>query len=241
MPTTALKQLQDPWAQSDSLSNAVLSWRLLFPLIWHYGRLPPLAYLAMPFLGCVFTLWLAAWLSVRRLGNWRQAWMATALFAALPWFFVSTGWLSYFDSWLMLGLLVVAFLPSRVAVALACLLTPWIDERFILALPVVVPVRMIALGRIEQCALRSLLMDLAVIVAASCPYLGIRALVWLRGDPAASGYVRQYWAEMLTVPIPRFFLGLWSGYRAGWLMIGAAISFTAHALAGNGEGCSRRS
>lgn len=226
----ALAQLQDPWVQSDSPSNAVLSWRLLFPLVWHYGKLPPLAYLAMPFLGCVLTLWLAAWLSLRRFGDWRRTWMATALFAALPWFFVSTGWLAYFDSWLMLGMLVAAFIPSRVALALVCLSMPWIDERFLLALPVVVPVRMIALGRIEQGAWRGLLADLAVIVAASCPYLGIRAAIWLRGDPGSSGYVRQYWAEMLTVPLPRFLVGLWSGYRAAWLMIGAAICFVAQRL-----------
>ena len=50
----------------------------------------------------------------------------------------------------MLGLLLVAFVPSRVALALTCVLTPWIDERFVFALPVAVPVRLIALGRIEN-------------------------------------------------------------------------------------------
>lgn len=226
----ALEQLQNPWAKSDTPSNAVLSWRLMFPLIWHYGHLPPWAYLAMPFICCPVTLWLVAWLSYRRLQDWRQVWIITALFAALPWYFVSTGWLSYFDSWLMLGLLTVAFVPSRTALALACLLTPWIDERFILALPVAFPVRLIALRRIEERAWRSVSLDVAVIVAANMPYLGIRTVAWIQGDAGSSGYVRQYWSEMLAVPVTRFLEGLWSGFRAGWLLIGAAICFAAQRI-----------
>jgi hypothetical protein len=222
----ALLQLRDPWAKSDTYSNAVLSWRLLFPLIWYYGHLSPTAFLVMPFVCCPITLWLVAWLTFRRLQNWQQTWVITALFAALPWYFVSTGWLAYFDSWLMLGILTVAFVPSRAAVAVACLLTPWIDERFILALPVALTVRAIALDQIEQRAWRSLLLDLAFMVAASVPYLGVRAAAWMLGDAGSSDYVQQYWTEMRAVPVSRFLEGLWSGFRAGWLLIGAAICFT---------------
>ncbi|HEY4312708.1 MAG TPA: tetratricopeptide repeat protein [Pirellulales bacterium] len=225
-----LYQLQDLWAPADSHSNAVLAWRLLFPGIWYYGQLPALWFFALPFIGCVVTLWLVAWLNYRRLESWRLTWLATALFAALPWFFVSTGWLAYFDSWLMMGLLVVGFVPSRVALGLTCLLTPWIDERFVLALPVAIAVRLVALGYVEDRNWRAALVDLAVIVAASVPYPAIRAISWWRGDPGSSGYIERHWNEVQSVPVSRFLEGLWSGFRVSWLLIGAALCFTAQRL-----------
>ena len=225
-----LRQLQNLWEPADTPSNAVLAWRLLFPAIWHYGHLPAVAFLAMPFIGCLLSLWLTAWLTYRRLGDWRQTWMVTALVAALPWFFVSTGWLAYFDSWLMLGLLLVAFVPSRVALALTCVLTPWIDERFVFALPVAVPVRLIALGRIENRAWRDLAIDLAVVALAGTAYPAIRVAVWMRGDPGSTAYVQAHWEELKGVSNWRLFEGLWSGARAGWLMIGARDLFAAQRI-----------
>ena len=73
----------------------------------------------------------------RESGAWWVALAAAALSGTTSWFFVSTGWLAYFDSWYVLGLLVAAFGRSKIATGLACLLTPWVDERFVLTLPLV--------------------------------------------------------------------------------------------------------
>ena len=131
IPTLA--QLDDPWAPVNNAIHRVIAWRLLFPVVWHYLHLPRMWFLAMPQIGCLAALWLVAWLTYERLGRWWPAWVATTLFAALPWFFVSSGWLAHFDSWLVIGLLLVAFVPSRVLLILACLLTPWVNARFVLA------------------------------------------------------------------------------------------------------------
>ena len=108
-----LRQLRDPWIIPDTPSNGVIVWRLFFPLLWYWLHLPVWLYLVMPAAGCVLALWLATWLAYQRLGNWPQTALAVLLFAVLPWYFVATGWLTYFDSWLMIGLMVVGFLRSR--------------------------------------------------------------------------------------------------------------------------------
>ena len=76
--------------------------------------------------------------------------LATLLFATLPWFFVSSGWLGYFDSWYVLGLVAAAFVPSRWVLGAVAVLTPWVDERFLLALPVILLIREASLQRMED-------------------------------------------------------------------------------------------
>ena len=39
--------------------------------------------------------------------------MGTVVFGAAGWYFASASWLGYFDSWVVLGLLLLAFAPSR--------------------------------------------------------------------------------------------------------------------------------
>lgn len=220
---STLEQLRDPWAPVTSPPNVVIAWRLLFPLLWHTLGLPAWAYLALPHAGCLLTLWLMAWLNHRRFGEWSQTLAATALSATLPWFFVSTGWLTYFDSWLVLGLLVVSFVPSRLALGAACLLTPWVDERFVVALPVAGLVRLVALSASDPTQGLARWKDAAVAAAASLPYPALRAMAWWGGEALSPTYLRYHWEYVGTVPWTRLLEGLWSGFRAGWLVIGAAL------------------
>ena len=219
---STLEQLRDPWAPVTSRPNVVIAWRLLFPVTWHALGLPSWPYLALPHVGCLLTLWLMAWLNHQRFGEWSQTLAATALSATLPWFFVSTGWLAYFDSWLVLGLLVVSFVPSRLALGAACLLTPWVDERLVVALPVAFLVRVVALsaGQTRDLARWK---DAAVVAAASLPYPILRAVAWWGGESLSPTYVLYHWEHIRAVPWARLLEGLWSGFRAGWLVIGAAL------------------
>ena len=52
----------------------------------------------------------------------------------------------------------------------------------------------------------------------------------MRGDPGSTAYVQAHWEELKGVSNWRLFEGLWSGARAGWLMIGAAICFAAQRI-----------
>ncbi len=181
---SSLAQLEHPWAPVDAPFHKVIRWRLLLPLLWHYARLPTWLYLLVPQIGCVLTLWLVATLAFERSANWPWTGITTILFAALPWFFVSSGWLTYFDSWCVLGLLTASFVPSRILLALACLLTPWIDERFVLALPVIALTRFAVFDRTA---------DLAILFAASVPYPMIRAVAYLAGERVAHEYFVDHW------------------------------------------------
>ncbi len=223
----SLQQLHDPWAKIESTTNQVIAWRLLFPLVWHYGHLPSELYLGMPWLGCLLTLWLVAWLNRHRLRDWPDTLLSTATFAALPWFFVSTGWLTYFDSWLVLCFLVTAFVRWRPALALACLAAPWIDERFLFGLPLAIAARAITHRQDEARLSRAFYLDAAIVVAASFPYPTIRGLAWLGGDPSTDDYVRRHWQAVQNVPVSFFLMGLWSknfwmpSYNVGWLHFAA--------------------
>ena len=108
-----LRQLEHPFMPITNPTNRVINWRLLFPLLGHLLHLPRWAFLALPSLGCLLVLGYVA-LLVRREGGTRwTAITATALTGTTSWFFVSTGWLAYFDSWYVLGLLVATFSRSH--------------------------------------------------------------------------------------------------------------------------------
>lgn len=225
-----LRQVNDPWAPIVDPRHTVIAWRLLFPVSWHYLHMPPAWLTVMPFVGCVLALWLVAWLTYRRLARWWPTFLATVLLATLPWFFVSTGWLLHFDSWLVIGLLTAAFLRSRPALVVACLLTPWIDERFVLALPLTLLTRAIGLERIERAEWREIARDVTTAIVASVPYLAIRAFALLHGDPNSATYVQSHWIEAHTIPWSRLLDGLWSGFRAGWVMIVLAVTLEARRI-----------
>jgi hypothetical protein len=219
-------QIENPWEPIFFPVHKIIAWRLLIPLTWHYLKLPFWLFLIMPHIGCVITLWLTALLTQKQFDNWIYTWFAVALFAALPWFFVSTGWLGYFDSWLALGMLTVSFVPSPWALACACLLTPWIDERFILALPLCMIVRAIILQGVGLRLSRKLVLDSIVVASISLVYPAIRIIAWQLGDPLAPSYISAHLDELHRVPWAQFFDGLWSGYRAAWIVILAGIYFT---------------
>jgi len=228
----SLAQLDNPWAPVTHPYHKVIQWRLLFPLLGHYLHLSHGVYLVLPHVGCLLALWLVAWLTYQRLGKWWPTWVATALFAALPWFFVSCSWLTHFDSWLICGLLIAAFVPSRAALYAACLLSPWVDERFVLCLPATLAVRSVALRQIEQRRWREMWHDSLSVAAALAPYLLVRLIAWLRGDPNTSAYLHEHWTEVQTVPWTRFLIGIWSGYRVGWLVIAATLGLVVRRLGG---------
>src|SRR4051794_13804305 len=85
----AIRQIDNPWIAVAEPMHKVIAWRLLFPIVWHYLRLPIWLFLIMPHIGCVLALWLAAGLTQKRLNDWAYMWMTVALTAMLPWFFVS--------------------------------------------------------------------------------------------------------------------------------------------------------
>jgi len=214
----ALRQLQDPFLRPDSPTDRVIAWRLFFPLLGHALRLPPALYLALPHLGCLLVLFLVARILLScGLGGWESL-AATTIAATCSWFFVSTGWLAYFDSWYVLGLLLVAFSPGRRWAVAAILVAPWIDERFVLTLPLCLAIRarcQAAFGTPRSP--RELRSDWALFGAALLPWVAVRLGAFALGHDSVTGL---YLREQTPARNIRFYAaGLWQGLRWAWVFV----------------------
>ena len=213
-----LRQLERPFVPITNPTNKVINWRLLFPLLGHLLRLPRWAFLALPSLGCLLVLSYVTYL-VRREGGTRcTAIAATTLTGTASWFFVSTGWLAYFDSWYVMGLLVATFSRSPYATCAACLLSPWVDERFVLALPLVVLVRGIGEGALDGRISNRFWSEGMLFFALMAPYCGLRLIALATAQDLGSAvHLRDHLATVHRAG--EVIDGLWSGLRALWVFV----------------------
>lgn len=230
----ALNQLQHPWQRIDDVVNRVIEWRLLWPVVAHYLGLPKGLYFALPHLGCVLALTGVAAIAWRTTKHALPTITATLLAASASWFFVSTGWLAYFDSWLILALLFASFAQARWILFAVALFAPWIDERFILALPLCLAVRTMGANRDAAPDSRGLLRDAAALLGGVLPYIAIRLGAEAAGLRATSG---SYWSNRPVLPASPLVMawGAWNGLRLGWVVLAvdglAAFRTGVHRLA----------
>ena len=222
-----LKQVDALFAPVATPSNRMIQWRLLFPAIWHSFNLPKTLFLALPHIGCLLVLGMIAHVAYGATGNRLLAVLATALLGASSWFFVSTGWLTYFDSWLVLGLMLVVFAKPQITLTVACLLCPWIDERFVIALPLCLMVRFIYFQRIEEKNYRAMYQDALLAVFATFFYAASRLSMSLCLEDYSLWYLRDQVvpAKLATVPVSRYLEGIWAGIRGGIFFIGLFLCF----------------
>jgi hypothetical protein len=222
----SLQQLHAPWERVNNPTNRVMEWRLLFPATGHLLRLPDRLYLALPWLGALLALQAAAAWVLRATNRPAVACGAALLAATGSWFFVSTGWLAYFDSWLVLCLLLASHARSRATLFTVALLAPWIDERFIIAVPVCLAIRRLEIHGRPASGGGEWGHDARALLLGIAPYLVIRL-------GAEAMHVREtsrgYWADWGTVwrttSFTTLLAGNWHGLRLGWLPVCAAIAF----------------
>ena len=227
-----LGQLRHPLAFAASPNNRVIEWRLLFPVLGHALALPGWLYLALPHLGCLLVLTLVACLLLRRGAGTLEALAATILVATCSWFFVATAWLGYFDSWYILALVAVVFAPRGVMLA-AVLLAPWVDERFVLTLPLCLLLRDRCLAVPESVwPPRGRWSDAGAAVLALLPWILIRLGAQLVHRDAVSGAYLQAMTPGANAPF--YLSGLWQGLRWAWvpLLAGLAVEWRARGRAG---------
>lgn len=219
-----LLQLEDPFVPIENASNRVVRWRILFPLLAHVLHVPRLAFLMLPHVGCLLVLGFLIHLFQRETRDRLLAFLAALLLGTSSWFFVSTGWLTYFDSWYVLGLLLVAFARSRPWLIAACLLVPWIDERFVLGLPLALVARALGPGGDRNRGLKALAVDGAICVGLVAPYVGLRLVSLLSGaDAVSAAHLKSLAAENRAPATVA--AGLWSGLRGVWALVAAHVWF----------------
>lgn len=222
----ALKQLANPFDTSFRPSNGIIRWRLLFPLISHALHFSDKLYLSLPYVGALLVFAFMAHVAFQETKDRLAAFLIALLSGTTSWFFVSSGWLGYFDSWYIFALLLVAFSPSRRLLLAACLLGPWVDERFIFALPVVLFVRRFYFHKETSYDWSKWKCEARLVIVAIIPYILIRlAIIKMGGDQSES--VKQFGLALNT---PHFFpyllLGIWNSFRGLWFFVGLLFWIT---------------
>lgn len=232
---SVLEQLAHPGAEIADPLHRAIQWRLLFPVIGHVLHLPPVVFFSLAHVGCLLVLGYLAGLLRRQGWSWRDTLLATVSFGAASWFFTSTGWLGYFDAWFALGLLLVAFADSRWTVWTACLWAPWVDERFVVALPLALLCRyagrmLLPAPAAEPSAAASVRRYAwspdTVVPAALAAVFCIVRLGALAHYSSTGATVAGYLAEQhfLDAPPVQIALGVWDGLRGGWLFVAVGLS-----------------
>ncbi|MEO6244437.1 MAG: hypothetical protein ABIQ12_03295, partial [Opitutaceae bacterium] len=145
---------------------------------------------------------------------------------ATGWFFASTGWLGYFDGWLVAALLLTTFARDRRTIWLMCLLAPWVDERFIIALPLALYTRSwrgqinaddghgAGAGVDRRLLIGAAAISGSFIVVRLCLGAGSSSMGFME-------YLRNQ--QTLQIGLGRHALGLAAGLRFGWVLLLAAL------------------
>ncbi|HLY37267.1 MAG TPA: tetratricopeptide repeat protein [Candidatus Binatia bacterium] len=225
-----VRQIADPFVAIDDPLHRVVRWRVLVPLVGHYLHLPPMVVLALAHVGCVAVLAVIVRLGRAHGFTWSECALLAIVVGTASWFFVSTGWLGYYDSLLALGLVTVALVRRRWLVWLACLLTPWIDERFVLGFPLALVVRVLwdRPGSLRRWSIGEAVIPVALVAANVALRLSV-------AGSSGSPTLAQYWAGVdAHVPLWRFVFGAWEGLRVGWLVIAVAIGILVRQRPGDG-------
>jgi len=218
-----LQQIEHPFDPIENENNRAMRWRLFFPLLAHYLHLPRNVLFALPFIGCLLALGLTAYVVLRETGSTLLALLSSMLAATTSWFFVSTGWLSYFDSWYILGLLCVSFIRNKTTLVVCCLCVPWIDERFMLGLPLAFTVRTAVFRWVEDGKIAQLFRETGLAFFVIAPYLLFRlALLFFAQDANSAGHLTDHY-DMLFLHNEAYLSGLWHGLRAGWVPVLACV------------------
>jgi hypothetical protein len=212
-----LKQCEEPFRQD---VEPAVRWRLLPPLVCRGLGLKGHEPIAFCWAGlAVFIVVLAARLD-RLTGSRAWAALGTVGFATCGPFITALGWLGLNDGWYLLALLEAAAGSSPWALGFWTLVGPWIDERFLIALPLALLVRMRLRAPEPGLCRRTLL----AAGAGIAPYVLLRiGFSLIRGDAVSANYA----ASMLGVfriyasYVP---LGWAMGYRAAWVAVAAGLA-----------------
>lgn len=201
------------------LADGAMTWRLAPVILAKTLGLHGHRSFVVPWLGLFALLAASAALARRRGLDATTAALLTALVATTAAATTVTGWLGMNDAWFALALLAVAWMPGPTALVLACALGPWIDERFLFALPLALWLRLHDAQRREKTAV-----TLTSATACVLAYAGVRL-----ANPFAfdTGAMPKYWHIITDHGVknwlPWVSLGWFMSLRTAWVLVAAAL------------------
>jgi hypothetical protein len=198
-----------------------MQWRLLPPLVCHALGLQGRSALLVPWAGVIVLLGTCVGL-LRREGLTRlQAALATALTGTTSAVIVPLGWLGMNDAWAWAGL---AGVGVGRALAPACLLLPWVDERFVIGLPLALAVRLATAMGEENITCARLARQWVMAGWWLLPYAALRLALRARGFGDASGPFLHYVLTGFLTWLPFAPLGWWMAWRVVWVPAGLLLA-----------------
>jgi hypothetical protein len=207
-----IEQARDPLGAT--LTDAGLVWRLAPALAAHWLGLRGTGALLVPWIGLAAMLVQCAQIALQRTRDKRFAMHVTLLVATTSATLAVTGWLGINDAWYAVALLAVAFHPGAAGIVAACLVGPWIDERFVLALPLAMAVRHAGPGGASHLKLTMAAGAIGVGI-----YCGLRLTNVIGVNEAP---MQGYW-DTIRHEVHRWLpwapLGWFMGLRAAWLPV----------------------
>ena len=221
-----IEQAANLSAEIPDLNHKIVRWRLLMPVIGHVLHLPGWLLLGLAHIGCLlFIITLVSLFGAEHMKECRgfEAMCFAIVAGASAPFFTSMGLLGYYDVWLSLGLLGVSFARKRWVVIAACILAPWIDERFVIGLPLALCVRWIQSRGNDKAFREWIKTDALIPVLLAVVYTALRLSL---GGTGSSQTVQDYLNEFVfaqDLSIVDYIAGAWAGLRVGWLFVAAAV------------------
>jgi hypothetical protein len=213
-----LQQVNNPW---DSSIESALKWRLLIPNTAHFTGIRGWAALSISWIGVVVLLAQTTWII---LNITRDRWLAITgcvLVSSSSAVVVSTGWLGINDAWYLSGLMTVAFVKNPLWLLGSCLISPWLDEKFLIALPLAILTRWHQ--DIQSNTRDALFKLMSLITCGVIPYITTRIFVtFFYSDASSTSFVKSVLTGFTTW-LPWVHLGWWMAFRLGWIFI--VISF----------------
>ena len=207
---TFLQQSAAPFDIS-AVPEAAMRWRIPPALVAHFLHLGSLAVWIVPHTGLLVLLGYFGAAVARQTGDRLTGLLASVFLATTGAIITITNLLGMNDAWFVIGIVAVACSRSPTLLFSAGLLCPWVDERFLIALPLAILCRITFTGN----GGRSIRLLLPGVVA----YLGVRLAVTVAShDTSSSNYVASMLAY-LPPGLPYVPIGWWMGYRIGWLLI----------------------
>jgi len=207
---TFLQQSAAPFDMS-AVPEPAMRWRILPALVAHVFQLGTSAIWVLPHVGLFVLFGYFGTTLAQQTGDRLTGLLATVLLATTGAVITITNLFGMNDAWFVIGIVAAVCSRSPAMLLSVGLLCPWVDERFLLALPLAVLCR-ITLTENRPRSLWFLLPGVAV-------YLGVRLFVTLSGqDTGSNSYVASMLAH-LSPSLPYVPLGWWMGFRIGWVLL----------------------